>query len=105
MGVCSFGAWAGGKKGMAPPDRLTQANRTNTEPPIPKKTHTQIIVEEAPLPEDIQWQNIDINFVTNYLRTAIGHLLTLSITLAFMFPTAFISALNSVETLKKCVRA
>ena len=61
-------------------------------------------MEEAPLPEDILWRNIDINFVTNYLRTAIGHLLTLSITLAFTFPTAFISALNSVETLKKYVR-
>lgn len=48
-------------------------------------------MEEAPLPEDILWRNIDINFVTNYLRTAIGHLLTLSITLAFTFPTAFIS--------------
>ncbi len=61
----------------------------------------EIIVEEAPLPEDIMWRNIDINFVTSYLRTAIGHLLTLAITIAFAFPTAFISALNSVETLKK----
>lgn len=61
----------------------------------------EIIVEEAPLPEDIMWTNIDINFVTSYLRTALGHLLTLAITIAFAFPTAFISALNSVETLKR----
>lgn len=61
----------------------------------------EIIVEEAPLPEDIMWSNIDINFVTSYLRTALGHLLTLAITIAFAFPTAFISALNSVETLKR----
>jgi hypothetical protein len=74
-----------------PPNPTTQSAHTPLIPSHPHNTNHQIIVEEAPLPEDILWRNIDINFVTNYLRTAIGHLLTLSITLAFTFPTAFIS--------------
>jgi len=60
----------------------------------------EVIVEEAPTEEDIMWKNIDSNLMLSYLRRALGDLCTLAITVLFAFPTAFISALNSIETMK-----
>lgn len=51
----------------------------------------QMTVEEAPLSEDIMWQNMDSNLVASSLRIGLGHVLTLLFTGLFFVPTAFIS--------------
>lgn len=50
------------------------------------------------MPEDIMWKNIDSNLVASSLRTGMGHILTLVITLSFSFPTAVISGTTTTRT-------